>query len=119
MIQGEPQILEVGAGAQRRPIAFRRRAPARAGLPSFVWLAGFKSDMSSTKAGALDAHSATRGYGLLRFDYSGHGASGGRFEDGTVSRWLEECLALLDPETESVGPSGSGRLVDGLVISRC
>jgi len=114
VIQGEPQILEVGAGAQRRPIAFHRRAPARAGLPGFVWLAGFRSDMNSTKASALDAHCADRGYGLLRFDYSGHGASGGRFDDGTVSRWLEECLTLIRAESEGpqvlVGSSMGGYL---------
>ena len=114
MIQDEPQFLMVGAGAQRRPIAFRRRAPARAGLPGLVWLPGFKSDMGSTKASALDNHCAERGHGLLRFDYSGHGASGGRFEDGTISRWLEECLALIRAESDGpqvlVGSSMGGYL---------
>jgi pimeloyl-ACP methyl ester carboxylesterase len=112
--QGEPQFLKVGAGAQRRSIAFRRRAPARAGLPGLIWLAGFRSDMASTKASALDAHCAERGQGLLRFDYSGHGVSGGRFEDGTISRWLEECLAAIRAESEGpqvlVGSSMGGYL---------
>ncbi|THD42360.1 MAG: alpha/beta hydrolase [Bradyrhizobium sp.] len=113
-IPDEPQILQVGSPSERRPIAFRRRPPARVGLPGLVWLPGFRSDMASTKASALDAHCAERGQGLLRFDYSGHGASGGRFEDGTVSRWLEECLAIIRAESEGpqllVGSSMGGYL---------
>lgn len=58
--------------------------------------------MDSTKARALDAEAARRGLGLLRFDYSGHGSSDGRIEDGAISRWLEETLAIL--RAESVGP---------------
>jgi len=99
VIHDEPQFLDVGEGAARRRIAFRRRAPARDDLPSVVWLTGFGSDMVSTKASALDAHCAERGQGLLRFDYSGHGASDGRFEDGTVSLWLEDALAAIRAET--------------------
>jgi pimeloyl-ACP methyl ester carboxylesterase len=112
--QDEPQFLDVGAGPSRRPIAFRRRAPVRDDLPGIVWLCGFKSDMGSTKACALDEHCAQRGQALLRFDYSGHGASGGRFEDGTVSRWLEESLAAIRAETSGrqilVGSSMGGYL---------
>ena len=100
MIQDEPQFLAVGKGAARRRIAFRRRWPARDGLPGVVWLAGFGSDMVSTKASALDAHCAERGQAFLRFDYSGHGVSEGEFEDGTVSRWLEDALAAIRAETE-------------------
>jgi pimeloyl-ACP methyl ester carboxylesterase len=95
--EAELQFLEVGAGPQARPIAFRRGVSAgseraRAGL---VWLCGFKSDMASTKAEALDEYCAKSGRALLRFDYSGHGASGGRFEEGTITRWLEESLAVI------------------------
>ena len=120
MNQDEPQFLEVGAGPLRRPIAFRRRAPVRGGLPGIVWLAGFKSDMASAKASALDEHCARRGQALLRFDYSGHGASGGRFEDGTVSRWLEESLAAIRGQTSGpqilAGSSMGGYLA--LLIAR-
>jgi pimeloyl-ACP methyl ester carboxylesterase len=112
--QDEPQFLDVGVGPLRRPIAFRRRAPVREGLPGVVWLCGFKSDMESTKASVLDRHCAERGQALLRFDYSGHGASGGRFEEGTVSRWLEESLAAIRAETTGrqilVGSSMGGYL---------
>ena len=96
----EPQFLTVGEGPAGRRIAFRRRRPARDGLPGVVWLTGFGSDMDSTKASALDVHCAARGQALLRFDYSGHGASDGKFEDGTVSRWLEDALAAIRAETE-------------------
>ena len=99
MIHDELQFLDVGAGPAGRRIAFRRRPPAREDLPEVVWLTGFGSDMGSTKANALDAHCAGRGQGLLRFDYSGHGASDGRFEDGTISHWLEDALAVVRAET--------------------
>jgi pimeloyl-ACP methyl ester carboxylesterase len=55
--------------------------------------------MAGTKALALDAHAAERGLAMRRFDYSGHGISGGRFEEGTISRWLEEALAVFDRTT--------------------
>lgn len=114
MEQSEPEFLDVGDGPSRRRIAFRRRRPAREGQPGIVWLGGFKSDMASTKAAALDDHCAGRGQALLRFDYSGHGASGGRFEDGTISRWLEESLATIRAETSGpqilVGSSMGGYL---------
>ncbi len=82
-------------------IAFRRRAadPAQAARPGIVWLGGFKSDMHSTKAQRLDELAAREGRACLRFDYSGHGESGGRFEDGTISLWLEESLALIRAQT--------------------
>jgi pimeloyl-ACP methyl ester carboxylesterase len=85
-----------------------------AGFPGIVWLSGYRSDMESTKATALDAEAERRGLGLLRFDYSGHGRSEGRLEDGTVSRWLEETLALLRAGSEGpqiiVGSSMGGYL---------
>lgn len=64
--------------------------------PAFVWLGGFRSDMAGTKAEALAGWAAQRGQAFVRFDYSGHGRSGGRFEDGTLSRWLADTLAVLE-----------------------
>ena len=85
--------LTVGAGEASREIVSIVRPGAAPGL---FWLGGFKSDMAGTKALALDAHAAERGLAMRRFDYSGHGISGGRFADGTISRWLEEALAVFD-----------------------
>src|SRR6266702_7771369 len=87
------KFLEVGTGAAARSIAVRQRA---GGLPGLFWLGGFKSDMKGTKAAALDAWAEGRGRAMIRFDYSGHGESGGEFADGTIGRWLEECLAVFD-----------------------
>jgi pimeloyl-ACP methyl ester carboxylesterase len=64
--------------------------------PTVVFLPGFRSDMSGDKATALVAFCAGREQAMLRFDYSGHGSSGGRFEDGTIGRWTEDALAVID-----------------------
>ncbi|MGL4543250.1 MAG: alpha/beta fold hydrolase, partial [Polymorphobacter sp.] len=64
--------------------------------PTVVFLPGDMSDMTGSKALALDAWAAATGRALLRLDYSGCGASGGRFEDGTISRWRDDVLALVD-----------------------
>ncbi len=61
-----------------------------------MWLGGFKSDMQGTKAQALADWAAKAGRACVRFDYSGHGESGGAFTDGTIGRWLEESLAVFD-----------------------
>jgi pimeloyl-ACP methyl ester carboxylesterase len=58
------------------------------------WLGGFKSDMKGTKAEALDRWADQEGRACVRFDYSGHGDSGGAFTDGTISRWLEESITV-------------------------
>jgi pimeloyl-ACP methyl ester carboxylesterase len=66
------------------------------GGPGLFWLGGFKSDMKGTKAEELAAWAAENGRACLRFDYSGHGESGGDFAQGTIGRWLEESLAVFD-----------------------
>ncbi|HEU6453883.1 MAG TPA: alpha/beta fold hydrolase, partial [Roseateles sp.] len=74
----------------------------RAGrAPGLFWLSGFRSDMTGSKASALDAFGASHGLAVTRFDYSGHGQSGGDFNLGTISRWLEEAIAVL---TTTSGP---------------
>jgi pimeloyl-ACP methyl ester carboxylesterase len=67
--------------------------------PTLVFLPGYASDMEGTKALALDSFAGERGLGMLRFDYSGTGSSGGSFEDGTLALWLEEALAAVDQLT--------------------
>lgn len=83
----------VGTGEAARRIAVEQRPGAAPGL---VWLGGFRSDMAGAKAMTLDRFGAAHGLAVTRFDYSGHGASGGAFEDGTISRWLEEARAVYD-----------------------
>lgn len=89
----EPDFIEVGEGDGRRRIAVRARAGSG---PALVWLGGFNSDMRGTKALALDGWAAEHGRACLRFDYSGHGESGGAFVDGTIGRWLEESVAVFE-----------------------
>ena len=91
-----PRFLDVGTGSTLRRIAIRKRPGA---LPGLFWLGGFKSDMKGTKAAALDQWAAAQGRACTRFDYSGHGESGGEFTDGTVGRWLEESVAVFTAET--------------------
>src|SRR5262245_17188330 len=90
----EPDIeyLEVGSGAEARAVAVKS---SNGGAPGIFWLSGFKSDMHGTKAEALAAWAAGAGRACVRFDYSGHGRSKGEFIDGTISRWLEESLAVF------------------------
>lgn len=82
--------------------------------PTVVFLPGFRSDMTGDKATALAAFCASRGQAMLRFDYSGHGASGGRFEDGTIGGWIQDALTVLDRLTEGklilIGSSMGGWL---------
>jgi pimeloyl-ACP methyl ester carboxylesterase len=85
--------VAVGTGEAVRTIAVRQRP---GGAPGLFWLGGFKSDMQGTKAQALDAFAQQHGRALTRFDYSGHGESGGSFAEGTIGRWLEESLAVFD-----------------------
>lgn len=107
----EVAALEVkaGRGADARKVAVLRR-PGRE--PGVFWLGGLKSDMAGSKAEALDRWAATGGHAFTRFDYSGHGRSEGRFEDGTISRWLKEAETVFAQCTEGpqivVGSSMGG-----------
>jgi pimeloyl-ACP methyl ester carboxylesterase len=90
-------------------LAFERQAGA---APTFIWLGGFKSDMAGAKAEALAHWARERGQGFVRFDYSGHGRSGGRFEERAISDWLGDALAIIDGQTRGplvlVGSSMGG-----------
>jgi pimeloyl-ACP methyl ester carboxylesterase len=86
-------FLQVGTGADIRKIAVRAAAGAGPGL---VWLGGLKSDMQGTKAQALAQWAAAHDRACVRFDYSGHGESGGVFTEGTIGAWLEEAVAVFE-----------------------
>ncbi len=94
---------------QGRRIAFHR-TPGKG--PGVVFLGGYRSDMTGTKALYLEQWARAQGRGFLRFDYSGHGASSGAFEDGCIGDWAEDAAALIAAETEGpqvlVGSSMGG-----------
>lgn len=96
----DPQFITVGTGAATRRIACLAAPAAGEHTSSLLWLTGLKSDMVSTKAEALASWTAERGLGFTRFDYSGHGRSEGRFEDATLSDWLEESEAVFRQMTK-------------------
>ncbi len=97
-----------------------RTTPGRG--PTVVFLHGLRSDMTGTKAVALEAACRARGQAFLRFDCTGHGASSGRFEDGTMTRWRDDTLFLLDRVTEGplilVGSSMGGWLMLLVALER-
>src|SRR3974377_1797429 len=93
--------IAVESPAPARTIAVRVREGKGPGL---FWLGGFKSDMKGTKADALDHWAAQQGRACIRFDYSGHGESGGDFRDGTIGRWLDESVAVY--RAFAKGPQG-------------
>lgn len=80
--------------------------------PGVVFLSGFKSDMSGTKAVFLEEVCRKRGQAYLRFDYTGHGQSSGTFEDGTIGNWRQDALDVIDGLTQNrqvlVGSSMGG-----------
>src|ERR1700691_4840988 len=86
------KFLSIGDGGGRK-IAVRAQDGAAPGL---FWLSGYKSDMKGTKAEALARWAGEAGRACVRFDYSGHGESGGGFTDGTIGRWLADSLAVFD-----------------------
>lgn len=107
--------IEIGG----RSIAYRLREGA---APTLVFLPGYASDMEGAKALALDAFAEQRGRAMVRFDYSGTGSSGGRFEDGTLGAWLEEAVAAIDRLTSGplilIGSSMGGWLALHLALLR-
>jgi pimeloyl-ACP methyl ester carboxylesterase len=100
-------------------LAYRKREGTG---PTLVFLPGYASDMEGTKAVELDAFAAGRSLSLLRFDYSGTGSSEGRFEDGTLERWLDEALVLIDSLTNGpilpIGSSMGGWLALHIALRR-
>lgn len=90
----ELRYLKRANGAR---IAYRR---VDGQSPTVVFLGGFSSDMSGSKATHLDAWCRARSQAYLRFDYQGHGASSGRFLDGTIGAWRDDALAVIEGCTE-------------------
>jgi len=125
-------MVPISAEAQRLPLrqgeylAYHRRNLAandreadginsRTTPPGIIFLGGFASDMTGTKAMALDAYCAATGRAFVRFDYRGHGQSSGKFTDGTIGAWRDDVLAVIDRLSEGpqvlVGSSMGGWLM--------
>lgn len=88
-----PSFLDRGT----HKLAFHKLAGAG---PTLVWLGGFRSDMTGSKAMTVESYAKGRGQACLRFDYAGHGQSTGAFTDGTVGSWTEDAAAMVEAETE-------------------
>ena len=90
--------------------------------PTIVWLGGFASDMTGTKAQVLADWAAQTDRDFLRFDYFGHGASSGDFREGTITRWRADALAIIDALTDGplvlVGSSMGGWIACLAALSR-
>lgn len=90
--------------------------------PTTVFLPGFRSDMSGSKALAVETWCRDRGTGCLRLDYSGHGASDGAFTEGTIGRWTEDALCVIDTVTDGplvlVGSSMGGWIALLVALAR-
>jgi len=115
------QFLNVDTDGQKpRQIAFRFAEGHDRQAPGIVWLCGFKSDMVSTKASVLADWARAKGASYLRFDYSGHGESGGRIEDFTAADWLADTMAAFRTLTNGpqivIGSSMGGWLA--LLLAR-
>jgi pimeloyl-ACP methyl ester carboxylesterase len=89
-----PQFHESGRGER---LAFTGTAGE---APTVVWLGGYGSDMRGTKAEHLAALATRDGFGFLRLDYSGHGESDGDFRDGTISKWTDDALSVIEARTQ-------------------
>jgi pimeloyl-ACP methyl ester carboxylesterase len=111
-----PLILARSEGAT---IAYCRRTGA---APGIVFLGGFRSDMTGTKALFLEDYCRRRGRAFVRFDYFAHGQSSGDFADGTISRWRDDAIAVIDSLTEGpqilVGSSMGGWIMVLAALAR-
>ncbi len=104
-------------GPQGRRIAYER---VQGQGPGMVFLGGFRSDMQGTKALWLEDWARAQGQAFLRFDYSGHGQSSGRFEDGCIGDWAADAMAAIAALTKGpqvlVGSSMGGWI--SLLVAR-
>jgi pimeloyl-ACP methyl ester carboxylesterase len=111
-----PRFLRVPDG---RRLAFQRVPGKR---PGVLFCGGYTSDMTGTKARALESFCRAQGRAFTRFDYSGHGASSGDFADGTIGLWAEDALGIVDRATAGpllvVGSSMGGWIMLLVALAR-
>jgi pimeloyl-ACP methyl ester carboxylesterase len=99
MSQDEIQYLQ-REGGKKLAYIYSPASDAGKDMPTLVFCGGFKSDMMGTKATYFEAQCRARGQAYVRFDYSGHGLSGGEFKEGTIGAWCEDALAIFDTVTK-------------------
>ncbi len=116
---GQPLASEKVIAADGATIAYRRTEGRG---PGVVFFTGYKSDMTGQKAVRLEEFCRARGQAYVRFDYTGHGESSGSFVDGTIGRWRDDALLVLDRLTEGpqllVGSSLGGWIALLAAIAR-
>ncbi len=104
-------MTEYFTSKQGRRLAYNK-TEGSADLPGVIFLSGFMSDMTGSKATAFEEICKARGQSYLRFDYSGHGESDGEFVDGSIGQWAEDAMAAFDELTKGpqvlVGSSMGG-----------
>jgi pimeloyl-ACP methyl ester carboxylesterase len=115
-LQDRPSFLQL---SRERRLAYRH-VPGKA--PGVLFCGGFTSDISGTKALALEAFCREAGRAFTRFDYSGHGASSGNFATGTIGGWCADALAIVDRVTDGpllvVGSSMGGWIMLLVALAR-
>ena len=103
-------------------LAYHALPAAVSGLPTVMFCGGFLSTMTGGKASYLQEKCRARGQGCVRFDYRGHGQSGGRFVDATIGDWLSDARAVLDHVSAGpvllVGSSMGGWIAALLALAR-
>lgn len=128
MADATPNFIELDDPEHGRRRIASLSIPGRGdGRPGLIWLPGLKSDMASTKAEALAQWAATQGLALARFDYSGHGQSGGEFTEATIGLWLADTSGIFERLTQGpqivIGSSMGGwialRLLQELAAAGC
>ena len=107
----------LNAAAEKLAYVFE---PGRA--PCVVFLSGYRSDMSGTKAQYLADLCRAQGYAMLRFDYSGHGLSSGQFENGSISAWTHDTLTVIKAAVDGplilIGSSMGGWIMLLVALAR-
>lgn len=107
-----PSYLQLKDGSK---IAYHKLPANDTAKPSIIFIHGFKSDMEGAKALAIEEFCQTKSLGFIRFDCTGHGSSSGDFLDGTIGRWSEDLISVIDDLSEGpqilIGSSMGGWLM--------
>jgi len=117
MVSADIQIIDAADGTGlaycASPVQASGAETRPGPLPGIVFLGGFMSDMTGQKAITLEAWARAQGRAFLRLDYSGHGASGGAFRDGTIGRWRDDALTVIRHAAGTVPGLGENLILVG------